>query len=239
MDISVKNYNPNFCWNIKTHLVITEEALKHNRNISEIERRMLARFSQMPDLMKSELHDMSSAHFYDALHKDPSFGTVNDKINNALSRFLCHTRKAKIAAKKADRELFLREVGYAAHYLQDASTPPHTEHGNYLHKLFRLPMHIAFERGKKLGASSRLKDLKQGFEPEELPFSTLKMLFHNTALFSVQPENHVKYSNKKQWAQIQQRCFNRGINATKAYMDYILEKFPNKNKSVKFNSHRS
>lgn len=217
--------SPNFCWNLKTHIAITEEALKDNESVNKTEKRMLGRFSQMPDLMKEELEDLNSAHFYDALHEDPSFGTVNDDKNNAMGKFLFHTEQA---LKQKDREKFLRETGYAVHYLQDASTPPHTEHGNYLQKLFRLPMHINFERGNYIGASSRLETLKKNYKYEELPFSNLKMLFHNTALYTVQPENQVKYKNIGKWFDIQQRCFNRGVNASRAYLEFILKYLPAK-----------
>ena len=89
--------SPCFGWNIKTHLIETEQALKNNKLLSEKEKRMLGRFSQMPDLMKESTQDMNSAHFYDVLNpKDPSFGTKNDEINNAMSRFLNHTKSASI-----------------------------------------------------------------------------------------------------------------------------------------------
>ena len=41
--------SPTFGWNIKTHLVETEFALKKNNMVTEAEKRMLGRFSQMPD----------------------------------------------------------------------------------------------------------------------------------------------------------------------------------------------
>ena len=222
MKISAQN-NIIFGWNIKTHIAVTELAVKNNNALSKIEKRMLGRFSQMPDLMKEELRDMNSGHFYDVLHEDPSFGIINDKKNNALYRFLEHTGKA---LKRENRENFLREIGYAVHYLQDATTPPHTEHGNYFHKFFRIPMHTSFEKGKKYGASSRLKQLTNDYTYEEIPFNSLKSLLHNTALFSVQSENQVNYLNKKSWYEIQSRCFNRSVNVSKAYLDYILQFIP-------------
>ena len=63
---------------------------------------------------------------------------------------------------------------------------------------------------------------------EEIPFSNIASLLHNTALYTVQPENHVSYSNKKLWPKIQQRTFNRGVNATKAYFEYVFSKLPKK-----------
>ena len=90
----------------------------------------------------------------------------------------------------------MREVGYAVHYLQDVATPPHVEHGNYLQKIFRIPMHTSFEKGKEIGASSRLDILNGNCCEEEIPFSSLKSLCHNNALFAVQPENTIKYTNR-------------------------------------------
>lgn len=220
------NNNPVFGWNIKTHLAITEEALKDNPLMPRNLQRYVARASELPDLDPRELVDLNSAHFYDVLHEDPSYGSVNDAKNNAMSRFLSHTQNAKKAAQKGDIDGFLKAIGYASHYLQDGGTPPHTEHGNYFHKLLRIPMHTDFERGEKRGATARLDILRANFTPEVLPFSTLKMLFHNTALFTVQPENLVRPFNKRKWPEIQQRCFDRCVNATKVYMDYILQYMP-------------
>lgn len=218
-----KTNSPNFGWNIKTHIAITEKALEHNNTLNKIEKRMLGRFSQMPDKDPREIVDMISPHFYDVLNKDPSFGIRNDVRNNAMSRFLFWTRKAK---KENSRDVFLRKLGYAVHYLQDAGTPPHTEHGNYLHKFFRIPMHKWFENGKNIGASSRLDILEKNFVPEEIPFSSLKSLLQNTALYTVQPENHVKYLNYKKWPEIQQRCYNKSVNTSKAFLDYMLQFIP-------------
>lgn len=217
------NNSPTFGWNIKTHLAITELALKDNSQVATNMKRFIARCSELPDLMRAELVDMNSRHFYDALHLDPSFGTKNDAKNNAMSAFIRHDAFAKKAAKKGDKETFYRELGYALHYLQDGGTPPHTEHGNYLHKLFRLPMHILFEKGKKVGATNRLDALTNNYKAEYIPFSNLKSLFHNTALHTLQPENLVKYRNIFKWSNIQQRCFDRSVNASKAYLDHALQ----------------
>ena len=213
-------------WNIKTHMAVTEHALENYEGLSTVWKRYIARASELPDLDYRELEDLNAGHFYDALNEDPSYGTINDAKNNALSRFISHTEKAKKLAKEGKLEDFFKEVGYAIHYLQDGGTPPHTETGNYWQKLWRIPMHTAFERGKKIGATDRLAELKANYTPEEIPFSSLEMLFHNTALFTVQPENHVSYGNKAEWANIQQRCYDRSVNVSKVYLDYILQFIP-------------
>ncbi|MBR6126737.1 hypothetical protein IKQ21_03545 [bacterium] len=218
----------NFGQAIKVHRQMTLLALKDNNVLTDIEKNMVSQFVKEPDLIRGELEDFNAGHFYDALSEDPSFGRKNDDKNNALSKFLYHNGESEKAVMAGNRELALREAGFAAHYLQDAATPPHVEHGNYLHKFFRLFMHKDFERGKKFGASSRLPFLINHYIKEEIPFSNLASLLHNTALYTVQPENHVSYSNKKLWPKIQQRTFNRGVNATKAYFDYVFSKLPKK-----------
>jgi hypothetical protein len=187
----------------------------------------VARASQLPDFDPRETVDFISPHFYDVLNEDPSFGTVDDAANNALSRFVSHTQNAIEHAQKGNLYGYLKQVGYAIHYLQDASTPPHTEHGNYAHKLYRLPMHVAFEN--RVGMPSNLANLHDNYSPEEIPFSSLEFLFHNTALYSVQTENHVTYKNAGEWPAISQRCYDRSVNVTEAYLDYILQYYPKAN----------
>lgn len=224
----VPNNNLTFGWNIKTHVFITRKALENAEGLTPEEINYVATHSMDPDLMSNETVDACARHFYDVLHEDPSFGTINDDLNNALSGFINHNKEAVKAGKSNDRNLFLTKIAHAVHYLQDGSTPPHTEHGNYFHKLYRLPMHHFFEKYKPFGATSRLNIIEKGYEYERLPFSTLESLFHNTALFTVQPENHVSYANVCKWFEIQQRCINRGINASKAYFEYILKYLPKK-----------
>jgi len=224
MEIKIsENDRINFGWNIKTHNKITELATRDNNLLNQAEKKYLSLSSEIPDLIKSEIEDMCAAHFYDPLHLDPSFGTKNDAVNNALSKFLFHTEEAM---KSTDRKSFLERVGMASHYLQDASTPMHVRQGNYFSMLTRLPAHKEFEKGKKYGASTHLGILEQNYIPEEIPFDTLKKLLHENALFTIQKENQVKRANRNLWGEIQQRCFNRGVNSTKSYLDYILKYLP-------------
>ena len=221
------NSNTSFGHSMTAHLFFTEKAVEKCRALSKVEKRMLARFSQMPDVDLRETTDWISPHFIDIkyIEKDPCFGTKNDAKNNALSRFL---RWSKKAAREKDRETFLRNLGYAVHYLQDAATPPHTEHGNYLHKLFRAPMHKWFEKGKTLGMTSKLELLSSNYVPKRREFKDLKKLFMDTAYFSVRPENRVRYTNIPKWGGIQQRCFNETLDVTKMYLDYMLKFLPPK-----------
>lgn len=236
--------SPNFGHTILVHKGMTKKSLESTPLLDETEKQFVSRCSEIPDLLKPELVDMSSGHFYNPLNIDPSFGTVNDFKNNALSRCLKHSREA---LKTNDRELFLRKIGYAAHYLQDASTPPHVEGGNYAQKFFRLPMHIQYEKGKKHGELARLNEILSKYRYEPMPYSNtheiqylhgrkkinktlenIKSLFHNLALYSAQPENHVRYTNIKEWSGIQDRTIAKGINATRVYFEYMLQFIPKK-----------
>ena len=225
MNITPTN-NLTFGWNRLAHIFMAKKALERNKLLSKDEIELVSKHSEDPDIIKTETVDRCARHFYDILHEDPSFGTVNDDLNNALSGFLNHNKEAIAAAKAGNRKQFLLKAAHAVHYLQDASTPLHVEHGNYFTMFLKLPLHILFERGKKIGATARLKKLEKGFIPEELPVTSLYMLFTNTAMFAIQPENKVKLTNIKQWFDIQQRCMNRGINASKAYFDHIMKYLP-------------
>lgn len=217
------NNNINFGWHIKTHTAVTEKAAKNLKVLTETEIKKLGKYSQMPDLIKEELKDLNSAHFYDVYSKDTSYGILSEDTNNAFSKFLTHTKNA---LKQKDRDSFLKYVGYASHYLQDASTPPHAEHGNYFHKLYRLPMHMMFEKGNKIGTNARLDELAKDYKYENLTCPNLETLFHKTALHSVKEENKVGYDNIKEWKGIQQRSYNQSVNATKAYLEHILKYIP-------------
>ena len=90
-----------------------------------------------------------------------------------------------------------------------------------------------FERSKRFGVTEKTDLLLKNYKYEDIPFSTLASLFHNTALYTVQTDNLVRYHNIKKWPGIQQRCFDRSINATKAYFDYILQYLPKPKAIVK------
>lgn len=214
-----------FGWNVHTHMAETKKALEKFNCLDAGEKSMLSYISQMPDLDNEAKQDFGSAHFFDVLSKDPSFGTINDEKNNAMSRFLAHSEKALQSAKRED---FIREIGYASHYLQDATTPPHVENGNYLHKLYRLPMHYMFERGLINGAKGKTGKFLESYTPTELPLLSLKQLFQDAAMFAVQKENRVGYDNIRKWARIQQNCFNRSVDVTRSYFDYMLKFLPSK-----------
>ena len=97
-----------------------------------------------------------------------------------------------------------------------------------LYKKWQKATQNLFEKSKKFGASYKTEELLKNYKPQEFSFSTLKALFHNTALFAAEKENRVNYDNIKTWLGIQQRCFNRSIDATKAYFDYMLQHLPKK-----------
>ena len=120
------------------------------------------------------------------------------------------------------KEEVLKKLGYALHYLQDMSVPLHTEPGGLIHKILKYKLHGNFERGKKYGATAHLDILTQNFKAEDLEYSSILDLFTKTAEYSQNPEFKVKRFNKKNWISIQQACFNRGVNASREFLEKVL-----------------
>lgn len=217
MNIST-NQQINFKWNRTTHLEMTLLALKDS-NIDISVQRQLARYSQMPDLSKKERGFYNNTHFFFPNKKNKSFGFGKNKYNNALAMFKEHYQNALIAKNKED---FLRNTGYALHYLQDVSVPLHTQSGSIIHKIFNYTKHGIFEKGKKSGATAKLHILKQNFKKEDLTYNSLIDLFVDTANFSQKPEFKVSWFNKNKWPYIQQECFNKGTNITRIFIEKLM-----------------
>lgn len=223
MNIVNPTQQPNFKWNRITHLEMSMLAFK-DINISNIEKRQIARYSQMPDLMNRERGFHCNTHFFFPKGKNKSFGFGANKYNNALAMFKNHLQTAMITDKK---EEFLKHAGYAIHFLQDVSMPLHTEQGGYFQKFCGFLKHRNFERGKTYGATKNLKILKSGYNKEDIPHNSLIDLFYETALFSQRPEFKVFNNKKSDWINIQHHCFNKGTNATRIFMEKILKCKPN------------
>ena len=100
--------------------------------------------------------------------------------------------------------------------------PLHTEPGGLIHKILKYKLHGNFERGKKYGATAHLDILTQNFKAEDLEYSSILDLFTKTAEYSQNPEFKVKRFNKKNWISIQQACFNRGVNASREFLEKVL-----------------
>ena len=88
-----------FGWNYKTHIEITEMALQNDNRLDKVEKRMLGRFSQMPDFCKEELGDLNSSHFFFPYGKKKSFTLKKDSENNAFDKFKYHVNNALKEAK--------------------------------------------------------------------------------------------------------------------------------------------
>ena len=217
--------NLNFGWNLKTHAFITGKALENVNVLSCNEKKYIAKHSKDPDLVFKEIINIfSEKHLFDIQKEGKDGSALNN--DNALSNFIKHTLKAFNASAIGDRKNFLISIARAVHYLQDGSTPVHTKYGNFLQKLFRFPMHELFEVGYKIGTLSRQKTLEKGYKYEKMSVESLNALFYNTVLYASSPENQVAYSNIRDWFDIQQRCVNKSINASKAYFDYIMQFMP-------------
>ncbi len=217
MQINTSGGQTNFKWNKTTHLEMTMLALQ-NSSIDDITKRQVARYAQMPDFAKTELGYHNNTHFFFPNSKKKSFGPDSDKLN-AFSQFKEHLQQAMLSEAK---EEVLKKLGYALHYLQDMSVPLHTEPGGLIHKILKYKLHGNFERGKKYGATAHLDILTQNFKAEDLEYSSILDLFTKTAEYSQNPEFKVKRFNKKNWISIQQACFNRGVNASREFLEKVL-----------------
>lgn len=216
---STTNQQPAFGWNKTTHAEMTLLALKDNNLLSEKEKRMLSRYSQMPDFDKKERGYFCNTHFFFPNSTEGvSFGKGADRYNNAYSRFKELLQRSILSHNKDD---FLKYMGYTVHYLQDMSTPLHTESGGLIQKVLKYKTHKDFERGKKYGATANIAKLKNEYKPESVNFSSLLDLFIGTSIFSSRPEFKVSMFNKKEWARIQQACFNKGVDTSRELFDRL------------------
>ena len=218
MNIVNPTQQPNFKWNRTTHLEMTMLALEKS-NLNNKTKRQIARYSQMPDLTSKERGFHCNSHFFFPLKTKKSFGFGANNYNNALAMYKEHFQSAMLA--KTEKEL-LKHIGYALHFLQDVSMPLHTESGGFLHKAFNFFKHRNFEKGKVYGATNNLKILKENYQPENIRHSSIVDLFYETAIFSQQPEFKVYNTNKSNWINIQKACFNKGTNATRIFVEKIL-----------------
>lgn len=205
-----------FGWNKATHLEMTMLALQ-DFALPSVEKRQLARFSQMPDLMKSEAGFFHNTHFYFPDSKKQSYGFKSSE--NAYRQFNKHVIDS---LNPLDSEDFLRNAGYAIHFLQDVSMPMHTESGGILQKMRDYYLHKNFERGEKYGTAQNIKELIAEYEPESLNTEDVRKIFLDTARFSSRFK--VSRFNKKDWIKIQHLCFNRGVDATRAFFKSISKK---------------
>lgn len=211
------NGSINFGWNRTTHLEMTMLALKDTK-MSDVMKRQLARYSQIPDFDKAEIGYRNNTHFYFVNSKKKSFGKNNSR-NNAFNQFKEHVTAALVTK---DDNVFIKQAGYAMHYLQDMSVPLHTEKGGIFHKIIKYKLHSNFERKTKYGALSNMRKLIENYKHENINFTTFLDLFKNTAIFSQNPNLKVSCFNKKKWYSIQQECFNMGVNTTREFFEKLL-----------------
>ena len=108
MKINQLRENPNFKWNRTTHLEMTMLALEDSK-LDNITKRQIARYSQMPDFIKSELGFYNNSHFYFPNSKEKSFGICSEKFN-AYNQFIEHLTHS-ISSK--EDEVFFKFLGFA------------------------------------------------------------------------------------------------------------------------------
>lgn len=211
------NYHPVFRWNKTTHLEMTMMAAE-GIGITPIEKRLLARYSQVPDFDVAQKGFFNNTHFYFPHSADNSFGKDKNGKNNAYSMFMANLSKA-FAAK--NREEILKYAGYALHFLQDMSMPLHTKSGGIISKILDYKTHVTFETDKKIGATANIDTLLHNCQDEKIPFTSFAKLFFDTACFSALPAFQVTAFNKLDWFNIQQACINKGLNVSKAFLHQV------------------
>ena len=211
--------NQSFGWNRNTHHKMTMLALR-DINIDSNTKNQIARYSQMPDFIKSELGWHNNTHFFFPYAKNQSFGIGKNKHNNAFSKFEEHVQNSLNSRTK---EEFYKYAGFAMHYLQDVSMPMHTEPGGFIKKIFDFYLHKNFERGKIMGAATKTSELAANYKPLNLKIDSLNELFLSTTAYSQRPYFKVSRFNKYKWPEIQQHCFNRGVDASRCFFEKIIK----------------
>lgn len=216
--MKIQGDSTNFRWNRATHLEMTMLALK-NSKLDDVTKRQIARFSQMPDFNKSEIGFFNNAHFYFPNSKHKSFGKRSE-VFNAFSQFKEHFQSAFNVETKDE---FLKHTGYALHYLQDVALSFHTESGGILQKMIKYRLHSLFEKDKKYGATANLKSLTENYRSSNIQYSSLIDLFKSTAYFSQNKSFKVSLLNKKRWLSVQQAEFNRGVDASREFLNRMIK----------------
>lgn len=215
MHINSLDNNINFGWSKTTHLEMTMLALKDSK-IDNVTKRRIARYSQMPDFVKTELGYHNNTHFYFPNSEKKSFGKNSGEFN-AYNQFKEHLTTALFSNND---EHFLKHAGFALHYLQDMSVPLHTEKGGILQKILKYNLHKEYECESKYGVQTNLKKIIENYKYQKLNFTTLLDLFKDTAEFSSRFK--ITSSNKKKWYSIQQECFDMGVNTTREFLEKLL-----------------
>lgn len=188
----------------------------------------IANSAMLPDLLKKESGFYTNRHFYFPSdgHSNNSFG-IGSEFSNAFISFTEHIRGSRDL--KSPRENPFREIGMASHFLQDMTMPMHTQrsqfkifdHFPFAGKAVDFFMHKNFESSAKQGILGRQEALAKKYSPN---YNQLKEsvrpdrffddLFINNVKFSTQPQRQVKRTNKSDWANIQQQCFNQAVDST-------------------------
>lgn len=210
-----------FGWNKTTHLEMTTMAAK-NMNLSAVEKRLLARYSQIPDLDKSQSGFFNNTHFFFPNSRNNSFGIGKNKDNNAYSMFMKHVNR--IFASKS-REGIIKYTGYALHFLQEMSMPMHTKPGGIVSKILDYRTHVRFEKDSVYGATPHLDELRKNYTAHQMPFTSYESLFLEVARFSQLPEFKITPFNKSKWFDIQQQCFNVGVDSSTTFLEKINKLF--------------
>ncbi len=139
-----------FAFAEKTHRYITTTSLenvlelnKKNKFLKSEDRDFFSTitdYSLKPD--EDETEGAFKNHFYNPATKTNFMG----ESYSAIEKFKEHYKDAKKYYSENDKELAFQELGRAIHFLEDLNTPVHTGYNLPTDAVFKLPLHVNFEK---------------------------------------------------------------------------------------------
>jgi hypothetical protein len=131
-----------------------------------------------------------------------------------------HKKITELALKQVPE---MKEIGMALHYLQDMTVPMHTKRESFAKKILDYYLHINFEMGKRMGALKRQDLLAENYIPQSVGHRVMfDDLFLSNVIFSRNSALQVRRTNKTDWPDIQQKCFDRAVDSTAAFLKKLL-----------------
>lgn len=137
-------------FNGDTHRYVTERGLalvseisEHKNNISSDDKKyfnIIGDYSLKPD--EDEIEGAYKFHFY-----NPSTETnfMGEK-KSALLKCTTHYNNALDYYKKNNKSMAFQELGRAIHFMEDMNTPVHVGYNLPTDAVFKLPLHVKFEK---------------------------------------------------------------------------------------------
>lgn len=137
-------------FNGDTHRYVTERGLalvseinEYKNNITSDDKKyfdVIADYSLKPD--EDEIEGAYKFHFYNPATETNFMG----EKNSALAKCEFHYNNALDYYKKNDKTMAFQELGRAIHFMEDMNTPVHVGYNLPTDAIFKLPLHVRFEK---------------------------------------------------------------------------------------------